>query len=85
MESWSGPDESQPMTSIQIRIPDGTRLVGKFNHTQRIREVRAFVAAARPGEPVPPVMMTGFPAKPVEDESLTIAEGGLISAVVVFK
>lgn len=85
MESWSGPDESQPTTSIQIRMPDGSRLVGKFNHTQKIREIRAFVAAVRPGQPVPPTMMTGFPAKPVEDESVTIADGGLISAVVVFK
>lgn len=85
MESWSGPDESQPITSIQIRLPDGSRLVGKFNHSQKIREIRAFIAAVRPGKPVPPVMMTGFPAAPVEDESVSIADGGLISAVVVFK
>jgi UBX domain-containing protein 1 len=66
-------------------MPDGQRLVGRFNHTQLIREIRSFVAAARPGQAVPSVMMTGFPSKAIEDESATIAAGGLISAVVVFK
>lgn len=28
-------DESQPVTSIQIRLADGGRLVQKFNHTHR--------------------------------------------------
>ena len=85
IETWAGPDDNQPVTSIQIRMPDGQRLVGRFNHTQLVRDIRSFVAAARPGLPVPPVMMTGFPSKPIEDESLTIEAGGLISAVVIFK
>lgn len=85
IETWGGPDDSLPIISIQIRMPDGQRLVGRFNHTQLIRDIRSFVAAARPGQPVPPVMMTGFPSKAIEDESLTIEAGGLISAVVIFK
>jgi UBX domain len=85
IETWSGPDDSQPITSIQIRMPDGQRLVGRFNHTQLIREIRSFVAAARPGQPVPPTMMTGFPSKAIEDESVSIEAGGLVSSVVVFK
>lgn len=85
VEAWSGPDDSKPITSIQIRMPDGQRLVGRFNPTQLIQEIRSFVAAARPGQPVPPVMMTGFPSKPIEDESISIEAGGLISAVVIFK
>jgi UBX domain-containing protein 1 len=83
--AWSGPDDSQPVTSIQIRMPDGSRLVGRFNHSQKVSEIRAFVAAARPGQQQPGVMMVGFPSKPVENEDATIEEAGLISAVVIFK
>lgn len=85
IETWGGPDDGKPITSIQIRMPDGQRLVGRFNHTQLVRDIRSFVAAARPGLPVPPIMMTGFPSKAIEDESVTIEDGGLISAVVIFK
>lgn len=28
-------DPSQPLTNIQIRLADGTRLIQRFNHTHR--------------------------------------------------
>lgn len=31
---WPGPDESAPVTSIQLRLADGSRLVARFNLTQ---------------------------------------------------
>jgi UBX domain/SEP domain len=83
--TWEGPDESKPMTSIQIRMPDGSRLVGKFNLDQKIHEIRAFVAAARPTDKKAYSMLSGYPLAPIPDESLTIEEGGLKGSVVVFK
>lgn len=83
--AWSGPDDSKPVTSVQLRFPDGSRLVGRFNHDQAVREIRSFVAAARPHDSNAYVMLTGFPAKQIEDESQTIADAGLINAVVTFK
>lgn len=38
-------DASQPSTSLQIRLADGTRLVAKFNVTATIGNVRAFIDA----------------------------------------
>ncbi|KAJ8360915.1 hypothetical protein SKAU_G00174400 [Synaphobranchus kaupii] len=41
-------DNTQPVTSIQIRLADGGRLVQKFNHSHSVSDVRQFVASARP-------------------------------------
>lgn len=82
---WKGPDEGKPTTSIQIRMPDGSRLVGRFNLDQKISEIRAFVASARPHDKRAYQMLTGFPQQPIPDESITIEEGGLKGSVVVFK
>lgn len=38
-------DTTQPVTSLQIRLSDGTRLVSKFNHTHTIADVRGFINA----------------------------------------
>jgi UBX domain-containing protein 1 len=67
-------------------MPDGSRLVGRFNLCQKIHEIRSFVAAARPTDKERNCqMLAGFPQKPVPDENLTIEEGGLNGSVVVFK
>jgi hypothetical protein len=36
-------DSSRPVTTIQIRLADGSRLVGQFNHTHTIADVRRFI------------------------------------------
>jgi UBX domain-containing protein 1 len=38
-------DTTQPVTSLQIRMADGTKLVAKFNHTHTIADVRNFINA----------------------------------------
>ncbi|ORE11061.1 SEP-domain-containing protein [Rhizopus microsporus var. microsporus] len=38
-------DESQPMTSIQIRLGDGSRMVAKLNHTHTIGDIRQYIEA----------------------------------------
>ncbi|XP_032235024.2 NSFL1 cofactor p47 isoform X2 [Nematostella vectensis] len=38
-------DQSQPTTSIQIRLADGTRMVSKFNHTHTVADIRGFITA----------------------------------------
>ncbi|XP_073678765.1 NSFL1 cofactor p47 [Garra rufa] len=77
-------DSSQPVTSIQIRLADGGRLVQKFNHTHRVSDVRQFVASARPALAATEfVLMTTFPNKELTDESLTLKEANLLNAVIV--
>jgi len=77
-------DESQPQTSIQLRLADGTRMVAKFNLTQTVGDIRRFVEAARRGGPTYDLMTT-FPQKILSDSAQTIAEAGLQNAVIVQK
>ncbi|KAL4655418.1 NSFL1 cofactor p47-like [Arapaima gigas] len=77
-------DASQPVTSIQIRLADGGRLVQKFNHTHRVSDVRQFVVEARPAMAAREfVLMTTFPNKELVDESQTLREANLLNAVIV--
>ncbi|GJP45397.1 hypothetical protein CLOM_g4793 [Closterium sp. NIES-68] len=79
-------DEEQPVTSIQVRLLDGTRLVARFNHAHTVAHIRAFIDAARlvgGGERRYALQTMGFPPKRLEDESQTIADAGLVNSVVV--
>ncbi|XP_035662352.1 NSFL1 cofactor p47-like [Branchiostoma floridae] len=85
-QSNVGMKDSEPTTSIQIRLADGSRLVAKFNHTNRVSDVRQFIATARPETAVTPfVLMTTFPNKELTDESQTLKEANLLNAVIVQK
>ena len=35
--------ESEPTTSVQIRLADGSRLVGRFNHTHTVGQLRQYI------------------------------------------
>ncbi|CAJ0916375.1 unnamed protein product [Ranitomeya imitator] len=77
-------DNSDPTTNIQIRLADGGRLVQKFNHSHRIRDIRMFIASARPAMAATSfVLMTTFPNKELTDENLTLKEANLLNAVIV--
>ena len=36
-------DPTQPTTTVQIQLADGTRLVSKFNHTHTVNDIRQFI------------------------------------------
>uniref|UniRef100_A0A8D0HIW5 NSFL1 cofactor n=1 Tax=Sphenodon punctatus TaxID=8508 RepID=A0A8D0HIW5_SPHPU len=77
-------DESEPVTNIQIRLADGGRLVQKFNHSHRIRDIRLFIVDARPAMAATSfVLMTTFPNKELCDENQTLKEANLLNAVIV--
>ncbi|XP_053309394.1 NSFL1 cofactor p47 [Spea bombifrons] len=77
-------DESEPITNIQIRLADGGRLVQRFNHSHRIRDVRLFIVDARPAMAATGfVLMTTFPNKELTDENMTLKEANLLNAVIV--
>ncbi|XP_046860047.1 NSFL1 cofactor p47-like [Xenia sp. Carnegie-2017] len=79
-------DEAQPITSLQIRLIDGTRLVGKFNYNNSIADVRHFVNASRPQMTSRDyIFLTTFPKKELKDETTTLEEAQLLNAVVVQK
>ena len=79
-------DESKPVTSIQIRLADGTRLVSKFNTTHTVADVRQFILHSRPSNAAAPfVLQTTFPVRTLEDDKATLESAGLLNTVVVQK
>ncbi|XP_054840176.1 UBX domain-containing protein 2A [Eublepharis macularius] len=75
---------SEPITSIQIWLADGTRIVQKFNVTHRISHVRDFIINyPGPHGRSPFVLTTSLPFRELLDESLTLEEANLKNAVVV--
>jgi len=79
-------DESQPFTSIQLRLHDGTRLVAKFNLSHTVADIRRFVESAKrlgPGQNYD--LMLTFPQKVLNEVDKTVGELGLQNAVIVQK
>lgn len=78
-------DDSKPVTSIQLRLSDGTRMVSRFNLDHTVADIRAFIDASRPGNSSNSYQLQsmGFPPKPLLDPSQTIEAAGLVNSVVV--
>jgi len=75
-------DESKPVTTIQIRLADGTRLVTKFNTDNTVGDIRNVVRNARPGQ-TEFKLMTTFPNKLLSNDEETIEQAKLKNAVIV--
>ncbi|GLC43269.1 hypothetical protein PLESTB_001492100 [Pleodorina starrii] len=82
---WKGVDESKPTTSLQLRMPDGSRMVARFNHTHTVRDIRRFVRASRPDMTTAYQLMTAFPNKVIEGEDQTLEAASLLNAVIILK
>ena len=79
-------DQSQPSTSIQLRLADGTRMVSRFNYQHTIRDIRGFIDASRPGGSRSYQLQTvGFPPKELADLDQTIEQADLANSVVIQK
>lgn len=79
-------DPAVPVTTLQIRLGDGTRLVSRFNHTHTVGDVYGFVnSASLESTSRNYVLQTTFPNKELSDHGQTIKEAGLVNAVVVQK
>ncbi|KAI6127014.1 ubiquitin-related domain-containing protein [Pisolithus sp. B1] len=73
-------DQTQPTTTVQVRLADGTRM----NHTHTVGDIRNFINAARPENLSRPyAIMTTFPNRVLDNDSQTIKDAGLINSVVV--
>ena len=63
-------------------MADGTRKVVKANHAHTVAQLKAHVATFAPG--VAFTLKGGFPPKPLEDDSLTLADAKLLNESIVF-
>ncbi|XP_053236836.1 UBX domain-containing protein 2A isoform X1 [Podarcis raffonei] len=77
-------NHSEPITSIQIWLADGTRIVQNFNISHRIWHVRDFIANYQGHQGRSPfTLTTSLPFHELLNESLTLEEANLKNAVVV--
>ncbi|KDQ22597.1 hypothetical protein PLEOSDRAFT_53248 [Pleurotus ostreatus PC15] len=77
-------DQSQPTTSVQIRLADGTRMVCRMNLTHTIQDIRNFINASRPENLTRPYTIgTAFPNRTLDESSMTIQTAGLANSVIV--
>ena len=74
-------DANAPTTTLQVRLADGSRKLVKANHTHTILQLRQHIATLTPG--VAFSLRGGFPTKPLEDESLTLADAKLLNETIV--
>ncbi|KAK8382911.1 hypothetical protein O3P69_011460 [Scylla paramamosain] len=79
-------DESQPVTSIQLRMPDGSRLVARVNHTHTVGDIRHFVQTAQPAYITTDFgLMTTFPYAELTNLAQTVSEAKLLNSAIVVK
>ena len=76
-------DRSKPVTTIQIRFPDGKRVSQEFNSSAKCTEVLSFVSkslGSTGGKQIK--LAAGFPPKPVEDLYVTVTAAGIANSAV---
>ncbi|KAJ3326059.1 hypothetical protein HDU76_013050, partial [Blyttiomyces sp. JEL0837] len=77
-------DSSAPVTSLQIRLADGTRLVAKLNHTHTIQDLRNYIEGSSAGSAGRSyVLQTTFPNRDLVDLNMTLKDAGLLNAVML--
>ncbi|XP_050698175.1 NSFL1 cofactor p47-like isoform X2 [Eriocheir sinensis] len=79
-------DETLPVTSIQLRMPDGSRLVARMNHTHTVGDIRHFVQTVQPTYHTTDYgLMTTFPFAELTNLSQTVSEAKLLNSAIVIK
>ncbi|KAF9220591.1 SEP-domain-containing protein [Gyrodon lividus] len=77
-------DVTQPTTTVQIRLADGTRMPCRMNLTHTVRDIRNFINASRPENVTHDYTIgTTFPNRTLEDDTQTIKGAGLANSVIV--
>ncbi|EDW01167.1 NSFL1 cofactor p47 [Drosophila grimshawi] len=73
-----------PLTTVQIRLADGSRLAAQFNLTHTVSDIRRFIQTARPQYSNSNfVLVSSFPTRELSDDSSTIEKAGLKNAALM--
>jgi thiol-disulfide isomerase/thioredoxin len=79
-------DRSKPVTTIQIRFPDGKKVNQEFNSSAQCLEVLSFVSkslGSTGGKKIQ--LMAGFPLAEITDLARTVMAAGIANAAVTIK
>lgn len=75
-------DKSQPVTTLQIRLSNGSREMVDFNYTHTVGDVMNYIKSINP-DPRPFIIKTSFPNKEYRDVNQTLKDADLLDAVVI--
>ncbi len=79
-----GVDTSAPMTTLQVRLADGGRLVVKLNHTNTVNDLRRYIQLVRP-EFTTFSLHTTFPNKELTNDEATLKDADVLGAAVLMR
>ncbi|XP_050554386.1 NSFL1 cofactor p47 isoform X2 [Spodoptera frugiperda] len=77
-------DDSAPVTTIQFRLADGSRLTGRFNHTHTVGDLHAYVSRAEPSYQLQAfALLTTFPSRELADHAATLAQANILNTTLL--
>mmetsp|Transcript_6082 Transcript_6082/g.18542 ORF Transcript_6082/g.18542 Transcript_6082/m.18542 type:complete len:172 (+) Transcript_6082:540-1055(+) len=74
-----------PTTNIQFRLPDGQKVIGKFNHTHKVVHLRQFLGEQSSLAGVAFSLHTIRPRRELVDPELKLTDGGLLASAIIVK
>ncbi|XP_075413163.1 UBX domain-containing protein 2A [Tenrec ecaudatus] len=77
-------DHREPITSVQIWLANGERIIQKFNTSHRVSHVKDFIEKSQGSQRSAPFSLaTALPVLRLLDEALTLEEADVHNAVVI--
>ncbi|KAL9912843.1 NSFL1 cofactor p47 [Glossina fuscipes fuscipes] len=77
-------DSAQPITTLQIRLADGTRLAAQFNLNHTVGDILTYIQTARPQYAERNfILVSSFPTRELSDTTETIEAAGLKNAALM--
>lgn len=78
-------DTSKTMTTLQVRLMSGGRLIVKLNDSNTISDLRQYIRLLNPDTPPNFSLHTTFPNKEHTDDSATLKDAGLLGAAILMR
>ena len=78
-------DTSKTMTTLQVRLMSGGRLIVKLNDSNTISDLRQYIRLLKPDTPPNFSLHTTFPNKEHTDDSATLKDAGLLGAAILMR
>ena len=78
-------DTSKPMTTLQVRLASGGRLIVKLNETNTLSDLRQYIRLVRPETPTNFSLHTTFPNKEHIQDSATLKDSALLGAAILMR
>ncbi|TNN07848.1 NSFL1 cofactor p47 isoform 1 [Schistosoma japonicum] len=79
-------DDSKPTTHLQIRLPDGSRIVVRLNNSHTVSDIRRAIISERP-ELASRIfsLMTSYPCRELTEDTQTLEDGNLLNSSLLVR